>query len=261
MKQIKRFTKASILLFLLVATACKKGTVQPTPPPVNAPVDNRISRIEFDDDYADAAFNADGTIKTIVNKKHDGTVLHSYAFSYEDGKLKEVNFGGKWRYTYASNLLVKVETINDLGEVRYQTDLFYINSRLAVKTESIVRTGLGVKAYMKTEFSYNAAGNISKKVLFQFINNDWSKSEEINIPEYDRHVNTSDSYENYPYLPIEMYSKNNPLREIYTDNYGTVTETITHEYKYDASGRVTERNTKHNYPGFPETVEQTKIYY
>jgi hypothetical protein len=78
------------------------------------------------------------------------------------------------------------------------------------------------------------------------------KSEEIQYPEYDNHVNTSGHLENNPYLPIGLYSVNNPLKEVFLDDQGTVLGSTTFTYTYDAAGRPVTRKSVEKYIGFPE---------
>lgn len=256
MKNIKRIAQGMILVSIL-SIACKKET----PAPVVTPVNAHISRIDFDDAYAEAVYLADGNIHSVISKQLNGDTIAAYSFIYNNGKLAEVAFTGKWKYSYEGDLLTKVETLNPLGEFRYRIEFTYASQRLAEKTEYILRTGQAPRPYIKTLYTFTAAGNISRKEIFEYVNAAWMKSEEINIPEYDQAPATSQAFEQSPYLPGNIFSTNNPLREIYTDNAGAVTLTIIHQYKYNAAGKTVERKSTYNYPGFPEVVTNTKMKY
>src|SRR6187402_3336927 len=105
---MKKITQRLIVVMslFLVVTACNK-TVPPTPAPTPTPTNNALSKIEVDGNIVNITYNSDGTIQKVVSQPDDNTAATTYTFSYENGKLKEVNFGGKWKYSYNGNLLVK----------------------------------------------------------------------------------------------------------------------------------------------------------
>lgn len=246
------------VLLVVAVSACTKKTETPDTGP--API-TKLSKIEYDTYSVSINYTADGNIANIVNKDNDDpTQSTTYFFQYQDGRLSEISYGGKWKYYYTDNKLVKVESYNENNVLRYRTDLVYTNNKVTEKIQSLV-TALGVRPSMKTLFHYNTQGNISKKEVWQFVNNDWLKNEDILYPEYDEHEEQSQSFDNYPYLPKGLFSINNPLKEIFTEADGTVAGTVTYKYTYDNKGRVSSINAHHAYTGFPAYEENAKLFY
>ena len=247
-------------LFITVTTACNK-TVPDTPTPAPPATVSAISKIDVDGNLVNITYNSDGTIQKVVSQPTGNNAATNYVFSYENGKLKEVDFGGKWKYTYNGDLLVKVETVTPAGKTRYQIDLTYSNNRVVEKTESLVNDVTGLSPQMKNKYQYNADGNVSKKEIFQYINHDWKKTEDVSILEYDTKTNTSERFENLPYLPTVVFAKNNPLRETWLDDLGNIDAGIEHQYVYDSKNRPVSRKTVFKYPGFPDVFSELKFQY
>ncbi len=252
---MKRATQI-LMMVVLMASACTKDPVPQIPPPANNP----ISRITMDDNIVDTRYNSDGSIHAFTLSGPGRTNLVDFVFSYENGRLKEVVYGGKWKYYYTGNLISSVETYNEYGTLRYVTRFGYTNEKITEKLEWIV-TAISELPSRKTKFSYNADGNISKKELYQFINGDWKKSEEIIPVKYDQKVNTREHLENYPYLPLSYFSVNNVLRENYFDDYGQPDGVAVHEYTYDIAGRPVSRKTTFSFIGFPDTYSIASFHY
>ncbi|MBV9986954.1 MAG: hypothetical protein JO301_04710 [Chitinophagaceae bacterium] len=252
---LKHPLKLVTVLLLSALTACEKKADTP----VNTPV-SRLSKIEYDNNYAEVNYNADGSIASITDKLSNGMPNIAYTFQYSNGNLSEIGFGGKWKYTYTDGKITKVETANETGVVKYQADLAYTGNKLTEKLESFVSL-VGLKPYMRTVFTYSAQGNLAKKELFQYINQEWKKSEELQYPEYDNHPNTSEHLERTPYLPLGLYSVNNPLKQVYLDENGAVLGNTVFNYTYDNLGRPLTRTSVEKFIGFPETVETIKLYY
>lgn len=246
-------------LLLLAATAhisCRKQIIPvPAPVPVNA-----ISKIDKDGDLQQVSYNADGTIHTVVLKQSGGAMVTNYLYHYENGKLREIDFGGKWKYHYSGNLVSFVETFNNAGEIRYRFEFSYTNQLLTEKKEYLVKNVLA-NPYSKTIYTYTAGGNVSKTERFDYINNDWHRAETYEIVQYDQHPNTSLHLENYPFLPLSCFSKNNPVKELFINDIGQQTGTITHQYGYDNNGRPGTRKTTYTNLGFPDSVSITQFEY
>lgn len=245
----------------LFIASCSKTPENPTTNPQPPSALSKVSRIEYDNNRVEATYYADGRINTVTTKDAAGQFQQTYTFIYQNSKLTEVQFGGKWKYSYTNELVTQVQTYNESGALRLQTDLMYnSNKKITEKLETKVLNGVQTPN-MRTLYEYNAQGNISKKIIYQWINQGWHNSEEILYTEYDNHPNTTDHFENNPYLPEGTFSVNNPLRVSYVDISGPVTGTERHEYTYDASGRPSTRKTTYSYPGLPDTIETTKLFY
>jgi len=244
----------------LVATACNK-TVSPTPAPTPTPTNSALSKMEVEGNTVNITYNSDGTVQKLVSQPPANAAATTYVFSYENGKLKEVNFGSKWKYTYNGEQLTKVETINPDGKIRYQNSFSYVNNRVDETIQYRVNDALGLTPMAKTKYQYYTTGNVSKKEVFQYINNDWLKTEDISILEYDNKVNTSDRFENLPLVPNIIFAQNNPLREKWLDAQGNIDSNVEHQYVYDTNGRPLSRKTLYKYPGLPDFSSEIKYQY
>jgi hypothetical protein len=259
MKKITQRLIVAMSLFLAV-TACNK-TVTPTPEPKPTPTNSALSKMEVEGDTVRITYNSDGSIQKVVSQPPGTGGAKTFVFSYENGKLKEVNFSGKWKYTYNGEQLIKVETINTDGSTKHQSSFSYVNNRVDEIIEYRVTDPAGLFPKLKTKFQYYATGNVSKKEIFQFVNNDWQKSEEISILEYDNKVNTGDRFENLPLIPNVIFSQNNPLRERWVDAHGTINSDVEHQYVYDTNGRPLSKKTLYKTPGFPDISTEIKYHY
>ena len=248
-----------VMGLFLATTSCKKNAY--TYPP-GIPADNTgVSKIEKNGEFSEVKYNADGSIQTIVRKQADGTVLTNYVFSYENGKLKEINFLARWKYTYTGDLLTQVETYNASGQLRYRYEFAYTNGQLTERTDYLINASTTGSPKFKTLYYYRADGNVSKKEIFEYLNDAWRKAEEVWITGYDQYVNVSDRFESYPYLPAHLFSPNNPLKEIWYDELGQTSQTVDHAYTYDVNGRPKTKTSTYRYPGFPDTGSETRIEY
>ncbi len=256
----KQFTRAIPALLLLLTVACSKTVDTPVTPPPGTVQPSKISKIEFDDNLVEASYDANGNLSTVLHKLADGSLLQGYNFSYSGGKLSEVGFGGKWKYIYNGPLLTKVETHTAAGVLKYQVEFSYTHNRITEKTEYLV-SSVGPRPYMRSVYAYHSNGNVSRMEIYQFVNGYWKKSEEIHYPLYDTSPNILKQFENYPYLPADLFPVNNPLKEVYYDDLGTKMGEVINEYTYDSKGRPVTRKATHQFPGFPDVVEVTKMYY
>ncbi|MEO8172618.1 MAG: hypothetical protein ABI581_06030 [Sediminibacterium sp.] len=258
---MKRATQlmAVVIGVLIATTSCKKNAYEYTP---GIPAEKTtLTKIEKDGEITEAVYNSDGSIQSLKKKFTNNPALLNYVFSYENGKLKEINFGGKWKYYYTGENITSVETYNANGVLKYRTDFSYANGRVSEKIQSIVSAS-GVFPDSKTIYHYRADGNVSKKEIFQDLNNAWFKEEDVIIEEYDQYINASERFETYPYLPAGMFSPNNPVKEIWIDRDGsTVNQTAYHVYTYDVNARPLTRKTTYKFSGYPDTFSDLKIEY
>lgn len=240
------------------AASCKK-TVEPV---INNPGNPSVEKpfpiqLNKDGNAVNVNYNTDGTIQSLITSDANGNILVNYIFSYENGKLKEVNFGGKWKYTYTGNQLTRIESFNQQGQNRYTYDVVYNGDKVLQKTEYYSAT---MTPRFKTTYTYRADGNIEKYEVQQYINSAWEISEEVVFNEYDQHVNVSDAFENHPYLPSTMLSANNPVKETWSAS-GVLEQTVEHVYTYDQKGRPKTKKSTFKSPGFPDTFSEIKILY
>ena len=244
--------------FLMATTSCKKNAYEYTP---GTPAEKTtLTKIEKDGEITEAVYNSDGSIQSLNRKLVNNTNLQNYVFSYDNGKLKEVDFNGKWKYYYTGEYITSVETYNANGVLKYRTDFAYTNGRVSEKIQYFV-TSLGAFPDFRTVYHYRADGNVVKKEVFQDVNHEWFKEEDVIIEEYDQYINASERFVSYPYLPAGMFPPNNPVKEIWVDRGGTITQTAYHLYTYDVNARPLTRKTTYKFPGFPDTFSDLKIEY
>lgn len=255
MDKMKR-TAQMIVLCLLLA-ACSK---QPQAPTVPSPApDERISRLEYDNNHISITYHTDGSIGKVVNTWLSGGNALSYDFQYANGKISEVRSEGKWVYEYVGDKLTKIQTHNDQGIVKYEVVFTYSGSQVTERTEYLITTS-GANPYFRTFYTYDSNGNVIKKEIHQYVNHEWKYSEHILYSDYDNTPNYVQQFESYPYISSRVFGGNNPRKEVYMEN-NTVRETVEYTYTYDALGRTKTRLALHKPVGFAEYTERTAMVY
>jgi hypothetical protein len=58
-----------------------------------------------------------------------------------------------------------------------------------------------------------------------------------------------------------VFSTNNPLKQEYYDDQGTLLGTTTYVYTYNTAGLPATRTSTEKFIGFPEVVDVVKMYY
>lgn len=237
---------------LLTLAACKKDDV-----PASTVDNARISKLEYDDNFAELSYNADGSINKITAKETDGTLTAAFNFVYDAGKIKEVDMGiAKFKYTYTGTNVTKVEAVALNNMVIRTYEYTYLNDRLSGQTEYDAM----LEPQMKIALTYTG-GNVSKMEMFSYVNDSWEKSSEVLITEFDNKKNYHTVLENTPYIPVKNVVTNNALREIHKDAAGTTTMTVVHAYTYDSNNKPLTRRTTESVPGMADEVSVTKFYY
>lgn len=256
-----------VLSFLFIA--CDKEDVNEPGPGTNP--DKKISKIEYENgSYQTMAYHADGKLKTIVvHTRYGGNnqSTETFNFVYTGSQLAgiESDFGYKYKYTYNNNLVVKTEIFNSAGEKVVYYDFSYKNGKLW-KTDGYMSPPGGTipdKPYQRYEQEYHPDGNISKVVLYYRspVTGELEKSNDFIIGEYDNKKNTTILVESNPYLPLENFNPNNPLKELQYDGSGVLQQTETHTYTYDAAGNPLTRKTVTKAIGQAERETITVFHY
>lgn len=258
-----KITVATLLGCVLLATSsCKKeDTVQPVTPPSK---ETGITRMEADASVYQMSYDATGRIHKIVVTDTGTLNSNTYQFTYNAGLLDEVSFtaGGKWKYYYTATKLVKVETINDQGVIRYRREFEYNDKNQVSETrEYRINASGNVAPQYKMTFTYDVKGNIAQKFIYYFINADWRLEEVVRSLQFDDHPNTSIHLESFPFLPAGLFNGNNPVYEEIINDIGVVDTRVYYTYQYDAGGRPVSRTTKYTYTGFPDTYSSLKLFY
>lgn len=243
---------------LVFAIACQKSA--PDNNNSNSGNSNgKVVKLEQDGDQLKVNYRTDGKIDNMVVIYGDGS-SQTYQFSYNGDLLNQVDFGGKWKYYYSGTQLTKVETYNLNNVIRYRYDYTYTNNKVSSCLQTLINGSLEFP-FMKISFEYNADGNVQKKTVFQYINQQWKQSEAVTYEGFDTHANVLEPFENLPYLPADMYSPNNPVKETWLDDQGTVNTVVTHQYSYDDQSRIKNRKSLFHITGFPDSTAEIKVYY
>lgn len=242
-------------LFIAGASCTKPNS--PVPPVVVPAEKNYPIQVEVDGNFSNVNYNTDGTIQSIVTSTSAGTINANYIFSYENGKIKEINFGAKWKYTYTGDNLTKIETFIQ-GALRYTYGFTYVGDKLVERIDYL--SPVSLTPQFKTKYTYRADGNVEKKEVFQYTNNTWHAVEEIYYSQYDQNANVTESLGSYPYLPPNMFSPNNPVKETWMSG-GVLEQTVEHTYTYDAKGRPKTRKSISRFPSLPDEFSEVKILY
>lgn len=241
---------------LFFAVACTKDPVIHPSTPANV-----ISKLEKDGDSWEVSYNPDGSIQHLTRRLADSSVMARYDFVYANGKLFEVNAGGKWRYYYNGDQLTQIETFNNQGVLRYRSVFVYTEGKITERTNYYANTPVPLRPLNRIRYMYNTDGNVVVKQHFDYVNNDWRKTEEIHMLAYDDRPNTYEHLETFPYLPANLLSVNNPLREEYVGVDGQSYGSAVYEYQYNAVGKPAWRRITYAYTGFPDTHSEARFHY
>lgn len=253
----------SVLLF----AACTKENIKEPDPQATG---KKLSRIEYEDGYQNITYNDNGTVsKIVVHTEHGGNSsgTETFSFLYNGTKLAEIhsNTGVKYTYTYNGNLVTRTEVFNANGVKAVWYDYAYQNGRLW-KTEifaSLPGDPNTASPYSRFEQEYDAKGNIEKVMVYYRdpFTHQLKKSWEYVMDGYDTKKNTAILFESNPYIPLEDFNPNNPLKELRYDAQAVLDETVIHSYTYDAAGRPLTRKTITRAPGQPDQEANTIFHY
>lgn len=260
-----KHTKRSFLQLLssglfaaVLFTACDKDDVKPNP---GNPIEvGTVSRIEYDDNSMLVDYNDNGTIASITAKTPDGDVISAYDFVYDGGKIDRVEAdGAAFEYTYTGDKITRVDLKLENGTLLQRYDYAYDGNKLKEQRIS-GQEGEEIVPEMKIVADYDANGNIIKSTFFELVDDVWEETGKVEVSQYDNKVNIYSEFETFPYLPGVRLSVNNAGKELHYDETGTLEETITHTYTYDANGRPITRKTVSASASGEETIN-TKYFY
>lgn len=238
------------------AVACTKDPVIPPTTPANA-----ISKLEKDGDSWEVSYNPDGSVQQLIRRLADSSVFARYDFVYANGRLLEINSGGKWKYYYTGDQLTRIDTYNSLGVLRYRSAFAYMNGKITGRTNYYANTPVPLRPLDRIRYTHNADGNVVVKQHFDYVNDDWRKTEAVHVLAYDDRPNSYEHLETFPYLPASLLSVNNPLREEYIGVNGQSYGSAVHEYQYNTAGKPARRRVTYAYTGFPDTHSGAKFHY
>jgi hypothetical protein len=266
MKQTTNRTMKIFSLFIAAAfflTSCVKEGES-----IN-PLAKKLSKIEYDGgSYEAIDYNTDGTLSKITNHEaYVGGSDHTvFTFVYANGLIIEMNGsdGSKFKYTYNNRQVIKTEIFtaggNQIGYYQYT----YQENKVS-KIESFIRmpgTNIPTTPTSRFENEYYANGNLKKMTMyFPVTGGNMKKTGEVVFSEYDEKFNTTIQFENNPFLPLENFAQNNPIKQTHFDANGAVDETVTITYTYDSNGNPLTRKTVSKATGQAETTENAVFHY
>lgn len=161
MKTFSLFIAAAFLF-----TSCVKEGVSVNPDA------KKLKKIEYDGgSYETIDYNADGTLKQIVNHNEyaGGADHYAYAVVYANNLITELtgNDGSKFKYTYDAKKVVKTEIFtpggNQVGYYQYT----YVGDKVS-KVDAFIKTpgaNMPTTPTLRYENEYYANGNL-KKITF-----------------------------------------------------------------------------------------------
>lgn len=273
MNKRKIISRLAAFSFVLLFAACSKdltGSDNPGTDPSNGS-GNKISKIEYDGgSYEAISYNSNGTVNKITNHiEYSGGTPQTinYSFTYTGSLLTELNGddGSKFKYSYQNQQVVKTEIYAATGNMVAYYQYTYTNGKLS-RTDTYSRLPGGAISTTPTvryDFVYLPSGNLDKMLLYfrDAGSGILEKTNEYQFSEYDNKYNRTVVFESNPYLPMESFIPNNPLKELHYDANGALEETVTYSYTYDNNGNPLTRKTVTKAIGYPEETENTRFYY
>ena len=246
------------LMAAMFLTACDKDDVKPNP---GTPVESIVSKIEYDENVLFVDYNDNSTIENMTFKTPDGDVIVSYDFVYEGNKIDRIDAGSVvFEYTYTGEKITRVDLKEDDGTLMQRYEYAYEGNRLKEQRVS-GQLGEEIVPEMKIVADYDANGNIIKTTYYDLVDDEWEETGKVEISQYDNKVNAYSEFESFPYLPGVRMSVNNPGKELHYSETGTLSETVTHTYTYDANGRPITRTTVIESESGEEETFTTKLFY
>lgn len=261
MKKSKNILLAAIGFIALSTTSCKKNDDAPQQQPINN--NAKITKLEYNDRFANISYDGSGNIAKIDSRTNSGNI-YEYNFVYNNGKIKEVLVGAtKWVYTYTLNNVTRVDLMATNGTLVRRYDYSYVNNVLVEQKEYTWSNPTNPVLVPDTQIEYhrNADGNIVQIIQFDYINNTWVQTGEVNVLEFDNKNNPIAHLESFPYIPVSNFTKNNPLKVTYKNSLGVIEETEFYEYTYNSSNNPVTRKKTMKSPGMPDYIENTRFFY
>ena len=262
------FSKQAMLIAALSSTivmSCSKNDSNSGPVPTPT---KKLVKIEEDDNSTTTfAYNSDGTFQKITTADADGEG-NTMNFAYSSGKLSTItnSDGSKISYVYQSDKIVKAEIFDAANEKISYNEFAYQDGKVSSVTMHVRNDAEGSTdyvQYLKTAFTYYANSD-TKDMSVSILNpltNQLELSEKRTYEQYDTKTNPLAQLGEFSKVFLMDMSARNPLLEKAFNANGQLTETVTYEYTYDASGYpVQVKSTTTPITG-PATVATSKYFY
>lgn len=220
---------------MLLLTACKKEYSN------NAPPVTTVTRFESrsgEDGFISFGYNTDGTIKkaAVMNELSPGDTTR-YTVSYAaDKSINEIvnDAGAKFTPVYTNGELSRVLIKTTQGDELAHTDYEYLNGFLKSVTVFFV-SGNQVTPFFKSNFLYDASGNIRRTQLFSAdpLSPDGLVSDGSISYGYDNKINPLYASKEFLWMILITPSPNNVSKEEAFDRNNQPERTKEYNYVYN----------------------------
>lgn len=224
----------------MVVMSCSKNDSIPGPGPTPS---KKLVKIEEDDNSTTTfSYNNDGTFQKITTSDADGDG-NTMSFAYTGSKLSTITNadGSKISYTYQGDKISKADILDDANNQVSYNEFTYQDGKVSSVTmyANVAEEGdPEFIEYMKTAFTYYGNGD-TKDMSISIINpltNEMELAEKRTYEQYDTKTNPLAQLGEFSRVFLMDMSARNPLVEKSFNGDGILTETVTHEYTYDAAG-------------------------
>lgn len=250
---------------IFALASCKKrdeiqNPGQPDDPPMIAEFSTGDSFIRFD-------YNPDGTVSKVTLDEDPLSARENVSFTVKygaDKKPQELSgsTGTVIRTTYTNGKLVKVEMTAATIKIS-KTDYIYEGNALK-RVEGYVYDDADPDPilFYKSNFTYNAAGNISKADLFAFdlLLLDLVPAGFVNL-QYDDNPNPLAPVNDFLLIFWQVASANNITREAHFDEQNRPQEIIERTYTYNSKGYPIKASVRETIPGQQAVVSEEVFRY
>jgi YD repeat-containing protein len=224
-----------------------------TPPVTIAP---KIQKAMYSDrDFQQFEYDTQGRITKYVSQwqsvQSDPSKITRIdnVFVYDAaGQLTTVrNQAGESRYQYQNGKVSTIETYASNGKLLSTMRIKWNDKSQVTEREEVIPTSLrlpdGPEA-TKWLYNYDSKGNCLKMQLFYQKNGQYQLFETTDFSEFDNAPNALDILAFSPFLPTTVFQTNNPGRITVTFALTpSYQQRVTHQYRYNDKGIVTERTT------------------
>lgn len=247
-----KIVSALLLAAVLFFTSCKKDKSEELP----AGNAQKLEKISVGDEFLSFVYNTDGSLKqaTVKDELSSGGDAVTYNIVYDAQKrMSEISTseGEKLFPVYVNNQLQKVEVKDNTNTLIGITEYIYEANRLKTATVRTTLTGT-LMDLMKFDFTYNAAGNISK-TNYSFVDpasGDLVPDGHVTY-EYDNKANPLTAVKEFLKLVWYVPSANNISKEVHVDANAVIEETVEYSYTYNALNLPQAGTVKRTVPGEP----------
>jgi len=199
------------------------------------PIEKKLNKIEVDADNYQEFKYVNGMLTELIEVADEGLMRSRITYDNAKKPIAVENQDGKVQFSYSGDRLVK----EDLSYT--DSEIFSYNQYVYQGEQIKEVTGYGLvekdKPYYRKKLFYNQKGDVERVEVYDLTEgNALELSVKINY-EYDNKINPYvTTVGSYLALFTHSYSKHNIIKEVTTNEQGTVNQTITTTYTYDRAG-------------------------